>query len=233
MANARVHDIDVIRQFRAALVKFLESANSALTDSDGEITRKIGWLEGEQQHFWSMQVRKWNEEVNRAKDAVRQKRIFKDSLGRQQSTVDEEKHLKKCQRTLEEAEQKLENTRRHAKQLQREHLLYRGGVQRLATALSSDMPNAIAMLDRVTVQLEKYVSAAPTLATSEAGPDTTGAFGTDADGSMKRAVEPEDDRKKSDGGDEGESPSSSFSHVPTGEGTSPQAHTPDPNQEKH
>lgn len=193
MANARVQDIDVIRHFRAVLVKFVESANSALTDSDGEITRKMGWLEGEQDHFWTMQVRKWNEEVNRAKDAVRQKRIFKDSLGRQQSTVDEEKHLKKCQRILEEAEQKLANTRRHAKQLQREHLLYRGGVQRLATALSSDMPNAIAMLDRVTVQLEKYVSAAPTMATSDAGPDQAGVFGTDAAGSMKRAVEPEDE----------------------------------------
>jgi flagellin-specific chaperone FliS len=141
-----------------------------------------------------MQVRKWNEEVNRAKDAVRQKRIFKDSLGRQQSTVDEEKHLKKCQRILEEAEQKLANTRRHAKQLQREHLLYRGGVQRLATALASDMPNAIAMLDRVTEQLEKYVSAAPTLATSDAGPDQAGTFGTEAAGSMKRAVEPDDEK---------------------------------------
>lgn len=194
MANARVQDLDVIRHFRAALVKFLESANSALTDADGEITRKIGWLEGEQEHFWTMQVRKWHEEVNRAKDAVRQKRIFKDSLGRQQSTVDEEKHLKKCQKILEEAEQKLANTRRHAKQLQREHLLYRGGVQRLATALSSDMPNAIAMLDRVTVQLEKYVSAAPTLATSDAGPDQTATFGTDAAGSMTRAVEPDDEK---------------------------------------
>ncbi len=188
---ARVADIDVIRHFRASLIKFVEKANVGLTDSEGDVTRKISWLEGEQDHFWAMQIRKWNEEVNRAKDAVRQKRIFKDALGRQQSTVDEEKQLKKCQKILEEAETKLANTRRHAKQLQREHLMYRGGVQRLATILSSDMPNAVATLDRIVTQLERYVQAAPTLATSDAGPDTSVTAGVDGDGSMKRAVEPE------------------------------------------
>jgi hypothetical protein len=187
---ARVHNFDSIRYFRAQLVKFVESAQTALTDAEGDVTRKMSWLEGEQDHFWTMQIRKWTEEVNRAKDAVRQKRVFKDSLGRQQSTVDEEKHLKKCQRILEEAETKLANTRRHARELQREHLLYRGGVQRLATVLASELPNGIATLDRVVAQLEAYVSAAPTMATSEAGPpDASAAPGADADASMRRAVD--------------------------------------------
>ncbi len=193
--TARVQDIDSIRRFRAALVKFVESANVAMTDSEGEITRKMSWLEGEQDQFWTMQIRKWTEEVNRAKDAVRQKRIFKDSLGRQQSTVDEEKHLKKCKLILEEAEAKLANTRRFAKQLQREHLLYRGGVQRLGTVLSADLPNAIATLDRVVAQLERYVAAGPAMAGSEASSDSPAAVGTDAEGSMRRAVEPEADDK--------------------------------------
>jgi len=193
---ARVHDIDSIRRFRAAMVKFVETSNVAMTDSEGEVTRKIGWLEGEQDQFWSMQIRKWTEEVNRAKDAVRQKRIFKDAMGRTQSTVDEEKHLKKCKLILDEAETKLANTRRHAKQLQREHLMYRGGVQRLATVLASDMPNAIATLDRVVGQLERYVAAGPVMAESEVISDSTGSAGTDGDGSMRRAVEPDADVKK-------------------------------------
>lgn len=189
--GAKVQDIQAIRQFRAALVKFVESAGVALTDAEGEITRKMSWLETEQPYFWSSQVRKWTEEVNRAKDAVRQKRIFKDSLGRPQSTVDEEKHLKKCQKILEQAEQKLENTRRHAKQLQREHLLYRGGVQRLATALSSDLPNAIALLDRITDQLQQYVASSPVLVGSEAGQsDVQTPNSLNPSGSIKRATPP-------------------------------------------
>lgn len=187
-AGARVQDIDAIRLFRAALIKFTDASNVAMTDADGEITRKLSWLESEQTMFWTRQIRKWTEEVNRAKDAVRQKRIFKDAMGRQQSTIDEEKHLKKCQATLDECETKLANTRRHAKQLQREHLLYRGGVQRLATLLSSDMPNAIALLDRVTQQLQQYVAAAPTLATSDTT-ESTAPLGVDGESSMKRAVD--------------------------------------------
>ncbi|GIW76248.1 MAG: hypothetical protein KatS3mg104_1311 [Phycisphaerae bacterium] len=198
--GAKVRDIEAIRQFRAALVKFVESAGVALTDAEGEITRKLTWLETEQSHFWISQVRKWSEEVNRAKDAVRQKRIFKDSLGRPQSTVDEEKYLKKCQKILEQAEQKLENTRRHAKQLQREHLLYRGGVQRLATALSSDLPNAIALLDRITDRLEQYVASSPVLVGSDAEPPFSQPSDTlTGSGSMKRAVQPpEPDKPESD-----------------------------------
>jgi hypothetical protein len=182
MSGARVQDINTLRLFRAALIKFTESASVALTDAEGEVVRKIGWLEGEQTQFWTHQVRQWSEEVNRAKDAVRQKTIYKDATGRPQSAVDEMKHLKKCQATLAVAEEKLANTRKHARQLPREQLLYRGGVQRLSTLLSVDMPVAIATLDRIVAQLEAYTSAAPTMAESEAGSDAS-------EGSMRRAVD--------------------------------------------
>lgn len=188
-SGARVHDIDTIRLFRAALVKFTESSSVALTDAEGEVLRKLNWLESEQDRFWQMQVRKWTEEVAKAKDAVRQKTIFKDSLGRTQSAVDEMKHLKKCQAALDTSEEKLKNTRRHARELQREHLLYRGGVQRFATILSADMPTAVAALDRIVAQLEAYTAAGPAMATSEAGSEATTPLGADAEGTMKRAVE--------------------------------------------
>lgn len=197
-SGARVHDIDTIRLFRAALVKFTESSSVALTDAEGEILRKLTWLESEQDRFWQMQVRKWTEEVAKAKDAVRQKTIFKDSLGRTQSAVDEMKHLKKCQAALDTSEEKLKNTRRHARELQREHLLYRGGVQRFATILSADMPNAIAALDRIVGQLEAYTAAGPAMATSEAGSEAAGTLGAEGEGSMKRAVEDEPEPKPAD-----------------------------------
>lgn len=197
---ARVHDIDAIRAFRAHLIKFMESANSALTDADSEILRKINWLEGEQDSYWVSQGRKWTEEVARAKDAVRQKRIFKDALGRQQSTVDEEKKLKICQARLEECETKLAATRRHARALMREHLLYRGTVQALSTHLSADMPRAVAMIDSVTQRLQQYVAAGPSLATSTAdtASQTSSGISTDAGTSMKRAVDDQDHKKDGD-----------------------------------
>ena len=51
------------------------------------------WLEREQQQHWTTQIRKRTEIVGRCKEAVRMKKLFKDSSGRTQSALDEEKAL--------------------------------------------------------------------------------------------------------------------------------------------
>src|SRR5258708_21732479 len=158
MTGARVDSIDSLKHFRIALWKFAEAANVALGDAEGEIERTVMWLGGEQQQFWQTQIRKRHETVERCKDAVRQKKLFKDSTGRPQSAVDEEKALAIAQKRLAEAEQKLINTKRHSTKLQRELHLYKGGVQRFMTAVSSDIPTAVAKLDQMVQSLEAYVS---------------------------------------------------------------------------
>ncbi|MBC7785012.1 MAG: hypothetical protein H7144_14330 [Burkholderiales bacterium] len=197
--GAQVHDINSIRLFRAALVKFTESSSVSLIDGEGEFLRKMNWLQSEQEPFWVSQVRKWTEEVSRAIDLVRQKRIFKDFLGRQQSTADEEKYLKQCRNRLQEAETKLAATRRYGRDLQREHLLLKGGVQRLSTILSGDMPKALAMLDGAVARLEAYVDSSPEMAGSTAEMTPSGAPSGTADGAMHRAA---DEAKEADKADE-------------------------------
>ena len=189
--GARVTDFESIRSFRASLIKFIESSGAAVTDSEGEITKKMGWLESEQDRFWQQQIRKWQDEVTRAKDAVRMKKIYKDSSGKTQSAFDEEKHLKKCQTTLLMCEEKHANTRKYAKQLQREHMLYRGGVQRLQTMLSADLPQGVNTLENVLQALDAYLNAGPALATSDApAPDTSSAVNTpDGQGTMTRSAD--------------------------------------------
>ena len=198
--GARVHDVEAIRTFRAHLIKFIESGNTAVTDSEGEILKKLGWLEHEQEAFWKNTIRKLQDLVTRCKEQVRMKKLFKDSSGRTASAVDEEKKLKMAQAKLLDAEQRLANTQRYAKQLQRDHLMYRGGVQRLQTLLSSDLPNAVQMLETVVVKLDHYMAGGPVLTTSEAGGMTApvpGGEGT-GDDNMKRAAEPDADENKVD-----------------------------------
>jgi hypothetical protein len=194
MTGARVDSIDSLKLFRVALWKFAETANVALGDAEGEIQRTVMWLQGEQQQFWQTQIRKRHEIVTRCQDAVRQKKLFKDSTGRQQSAVDEEKALSIAKKRLEEAEQKLVNTKRHSAKLQRELHLYKGGVQRFQTAVSADIPTAVASLDRMVQSLESYVSLTAASSSGDAGaPSAPSASGAPAqDGaSMARPQEPE------------------------------------------
>lgn len=198
MSTARVQSVDALKYFRIALWKFAEAANTALADSDAEVKRTLMWLQGEQQQFWSTQIRKRHEKVNQCKDAVRQKKLYKDSTGKTQSAVDEEKALMIAQRRLAEAEQKLINTKRHALKLQREMHMYKGATQRLSTAVVSDLPNAVASLDRMVQALEAYLSLTAAGGTAEWNPPPLDAAPTTAEGgSMARAEgEPEPDDKE-------------------------------------
>ena len=184
MSGARVQNIDTLKHFRIALWKFAESANVALGDAEGEVQRTVSWLQGEQQQFWTSQIRKRHEFVNRCKDAVRQKQLFKDSTGRVQSAVDELKALGIAKKKLEEAEQKLINTKRHSGKLQKELHMYKGAVQGFATAVASDLPTAVANLDRMVHSLEAYVSLTASSGVLESSPMPSSATAGSGDGNV-------------------------------------------------
>ena len=108
-------------------------------------------------------MRKSQELVSRCEEALRHKRIFKDSSGRTPSAVDEEKALAKAKRMLEHAEERLANVRTYMPRVGREILLYKGQVQRLTTFVNGEIPAAVAKLDKMAGMLDAYVNlAAPT-----------------------------------------------------------------------
>src|SRR5450432_2504349 len=104
--GARIHSVDALSIFRAALIKFAENGNVALTSADSDIDRVLGWLERDQVTYWAGQIRKRHEIVLRWEDAIRQKRLYKNIDGTTKSAVDEQKEWQKAKRAEEEARQK-------------------------------------------------------------------------------------------------------------------------------
>ena len=167
---ARIDSVDALRMFRTVLVKFAETVQVSLADAEGEMQRVLMWLETEANTYWSGQIRKRHEAVEKAKDGVRQKKLFKSPTGSTQSAVEEEKVLRMAQKRLEEAEEKLKNVKRYTPRLQKEISIYKGGVQRLSTTVSADIPLAISRLDRMVAALEAYAA----LSMSGGGADDSG-----------------------------------------------------------
>ena len=157
--SARIDDIDALKLFRRALHRFAEAANVSLGDAESEMNRVLLWLETEQRSYWEFQMSQRHEALQKAKDALRQKKLYKDSTGKFPSAVDEEKAVRIAEARMEEAERKLAAVRRYTPRLQREIQSYKGAVQRLATTVQVDVPSAIHTLDRVVVKLEEYVAA--------------------------------------------------------------------------
>ena len=170
--GARVESIDALKHFRVALFKFQEAANTALGDAESDLHSTMNWLENEQYTYWQSQIRKRHEIVERCKEAVRMKKVFKDSTGRTPSAVEEEKALLLARRRFEEAETKFANVKKYTRVLQKETESYKGAVQRFATTVQSDIPVAAATLDTLVQTLEQYVMLAPGDASVNAPPST-------------------------------------------------------------
>jgi archaellum component FlaC len=158
MTQARIESVDLLKMLRATLAKFAEAANVALGDAEGEMQRILMWLEMEQTTFWQGQIRKRQEAVVRAQEAVREKTLYKDSTGSRPSAVEEIKALQIAKRRLEEAEEKLKNVRRAIPRLQKEIQQYKGSVQRFATTVQGQIPMAMAQLANMISALEQYLT---------------------------------------------------------------------------
>jgi hypothetical protein len=178
MSNtARVDSIDALRQFRVALIKFAEEANVALGSAESEMQRTMGWLEREQLSHWQFQIRKRQEALGRAQEALRMKKLFPDASGRTPTPIEEEKAVRRCKAAIEEAEQKLSNVKKYTRVLQREIMNYKGGVQRFSTLIGSEVPVAISRLDKMAGMLERYVALKMGVGAPQMREASTSAFG--------------------------------------------------------
>jgi hypothetical protein len=167
--SANVHSIDAIQSFREALCTFGVDAQSALADADAEIRRTLDWLHAQLQ-YWQHQVRECQEEVTRAKQALIQRR-WGHNDGKGPGTTEAEMALRKAQFRLQEAETKVQTTRRWLQQLPQALLEYQGHARQLSGWLESDLRQGLAVLDRKLDVLEKYVqlmSGGPESAPAEA-----------------------------------------------------------------
>jgi hypothetical protein len=188
--GARVDSIDAIKDFRVYLAKFQESAGLSLGDADSDVSRMERWLDGEAHTHWTGQIRKRQEALVKAEEALRYKRLYKDASGSTPSAVEELKAVQVAKKNLEEAQQKLAAVKQWQKRLQKEINLYRGGVGRFQVTVSSGVPAAIAELSGTIEQLEKYTGITPETTDAQT-PEMAGTgVGTDGDGpSMARAAD--------------------------------------------
>jgi hypothetical protein len=176
MAGANAETEGLI-SFKVALAKFIEVCVSAIGDAEGDVNRLIMWLENEQHTHWITKIRHCQEAVARAEEALRQKKLFKDSTGRTASAVEEMKMVSLARAKLEEAQQKLANTKRWAKQVQKEGILYKGAMGRFQTTVSSDIPAAMAYLGALIKLIDDYTAVKASGESAPIPPELAAYFG--------------------------------------------------------
>jgi len=175
MSQVRVESLESIKAMKVALIKFIETANAAMGDAESDASRTLNWLEHDQTSYWNSQARKRHEFVEKCKEAVRMKKLYKDSSGKPQSAAEEEKALRQAQAKLEEALQKQINVKRAIPRLQKEMQMYQGTVQRFATTVQVDLREAGHKLEDLLRHLDAYIGLRPNEVTSSSDSATSAA----------------------------------------------------------
>ena len=160
--EARINSVPVLKQLRASLGTFAETATRALEEASTEIQRTRQWLQEDRCRHWKTQVQVRSERFAQAKIALKAKQVFDRTLGGTPSScVDERKALKIAEARLREAEHKLSRVKAWSQRIEKELSDYRGATQRLISEVEVEIPNARARLDGMIGSLEAYLALAP------------------------------------------------------------------------
>ncbi len=155
--SARVISIDALKDFRAALADFAAEAGTACHEVDFDIERTLEWLKHDQLYYWKGELRRWTEEVARAKSELARKQIKSRPEDATPSVVDEKKQLEKVQYRRDEAERKLRSLKQAERYLTKQAIECRVPVRQLGSIVELQMPVALENLARMIDALEQYV----------------------------------------------------------------------------
>ena len=67
---ANVRSLEALRDFRSALIIFIDHAKQSIATSDGEVSRMSQWLDSTQPMFWVQEIRKGEERLTQAKSEL-------------------------------------------------------------------------------------------------------------------------------------------------------------------
>ncbi|MBL8797408.1 MAG: hypothetical protein JNM56_26130 [Planctomycetia bacterium] len=158
MTQARVNSIEALREWQETLAKCRASAQDALLAVEMDIRRHADWLD-DQRRYWQLEIRRVEEKIQIAKSDLWRKKNM--PIISNPDYYQEEKIVRRLQQRLDEAEAKLELTRKWAIAMQRAIEEYEGPGKALTNVLETDLPRALAQLEKRIAALEAYLAVAP------------------------------------------------------------------------
>jgi hypothetical protein len=169
--QVNVTSIDALRRFQAALREYSEAVQDVLANLQLEAQRTVDWVQQDRMAYWPHQVRLAGEALTEALNQLEMKQLTLD--GRDAPSCSEEKNaVHRSRQRLRYTEQQLARTRQLGPIVQHQAEEYQGVLAKLAQMIETDIPRALAALDRMASSLEKYASVAPPAAAGGRRPET-------------------------------------------------------------
>ena len=150
--QVKVTSIGALEAFRANLIIFINKAHNSVDEVGDEIRRTRQWLQNDQRMHWEGELRRRQKVFNEAKQVLLSARMS----GLKSSTSEQEAAVAKAKRAFHEAEEKLANVKRWARNYDNAVDPLVKGLDGVRYALDHDLPKALAYLVQAQRTLETY-----------------------------------------------------------------------------
>ena len=160
--SANVSSIDALRELRVALVQFTAESKDAIVMLTLESRKAIQWLMYDRARYWPDQLRKAQEKVVHARNDLERCQLRFGSEDAP-SCFDQKKALEKAKRRLKVCEEKVKVVKKWTLAIRHELEEFNGELAKMNDWLESDLPRAIALLERMVRALDKYAGDVRTL----------------------------------------------------------------------
>jgi hypothetical protein len=153
--TANIRDIDVLRAFRAQLMRFAESLEGVLESMQMETHRVFEWIEHDRPQYWTIETRKAFDLVASTRTAFTTCQM-RTVAGRRSSCIEEKVAYEKAKRRLAHCQEQIDRVRRWSIKIHHEVDEFRGRLAALRRLLDCEIPQALAFLENSAQALEAY-----------------------------------------------------------------------------
>jgi hypothetical protein len=154
---ARITSLEILETFRSALIIFLTVARRTCDEVVEEVRRTRLWLQQDQRLHWETQIRKRRKLL----DAAVQELFSARLSGLRMSTTAQENEVRKMKIAVAEAEEKLRNVKRWARDFDHDADPLVKRLETLRFSLDYELPKGVHFLSEARKILETYVQSAP------------------------------------------------------------------------
>ena len=153
--QARVSSLDALAAFRAALLRFGDVCSDSIVSLQLEARRAAEWVEVDRAAYWPAQYRRANDDHHSARVNLERCEL---SVGPDdhRSCYEEKKAVEAAKRRMRLCEEKVRVSRHWAQVINHETRDFLGDLSQLQHYLESDLPKAVALLEKMLLALERY-----------------------------------------------------------------------------
>jgi len=156
MTSASVKSIDSIREFRTALIVFMQRVTDAVETMKEQVFHASAWIENDRPRYWHQQELTAFDGVSQARIALETGRMRKEVADFRPSLIEEKQALRKAKERLAYCQEKVREVKSITIRVRHEADEFQGRMTQLERLLETDLPGMIAVLDQMLRALEAY-----------------------------------------------------------------------------